>query len=139
MKITKQHIESAKDANACSVDYVAGQNVQRISQGELAWIEGNLTALAKQGARAIVKESKKGIKIFGVPNLSTLAYFGYGDGYGNGYGYGNGNGHGSGYGSGYGSGSGYGNGYGYGYGDGDGYGNGYGYSNGNGGSGYGDG
>jgi len=138
MEITVEHIRLAKEAKPCELDYQAGQNVQEIEYSHLVWVEDNLKSLSVQAAKTIVGEFKGGLKILGIPPLTSLAFSGYGygydgDGYGEGgYGYGYGyDGYGWGYNSGAGEGYGYGEG-GYGYGYGYGYG-GYGDGSGDGG------
>ena len=127
MIITAKHIEMARKAGACSINYAVGEDVRSINQNDMDWIAYKFPRLTRDAAKSIVREC--GINVFGTPHLNTLCW-GYGYGYGDGNGYGYGNGNGNGYGDGNGNGYGNGNSYGYGYGDGDGNGDGYGDGNG---------
>ena len=97
--ISEKHLDAARQAGACTIDYQPGDSIENVAQEDLIWFAINCRGLAAEvEARA------------GVP-LWTLSGYGYGDGFGSG------DGSGSSYGYGYGSGSGAGYGDGYGYGE----------------------
>jgi len=87
MKITQRHIEMARKAGSCRIDYSAGQNVQDISQDKLKWVEDFLHRESVCAAKTIIRTFQK-INIIGLPALSDLAFSGAGYGDGDGYGYG---------------------------------------------------